>query len=125
MTDNFLSDIFEKLANDPSWPWRQDKAKGAVVYGNDKDVGGQFTTAESYTHPKFITQSPLSMAKLALMVIEKQTIIWSYRDEMGKVGNYGTMDREQLMLDFSLKELDIKPDQYAKIKERVEKAGAK
>ncbi len=116
-----LAKVFSDLANDPSWSRRTEEAdpRGTTEYKwciHNKDDTFHVFRAEQ--EAREYADSPLNMARLALMVSEKQTIIWSYRDEMGKVGNYGSMDREQLMLDFSLNELDINPDHYAKVKER-------
>jgi len=93
MTQDFnLAKVFADLANDPGWPWRVEHRAGIF----------------------------LTMARLALMVVDKQHIIWDYRDRHGRVGRHKGMDHQTVMLDLALKEYDINPDHYAKVKKRVE-----
>jgi len=102
----FLADRFRELANDPSWPPPKNRLELGMKYPELRDIYcGKF-----------------NMARLALMVVERQQIIWDYRDRDGKVSAHEGMDHQTVMLDFALKEYNINPDHYAKVKQRVDEA---
>ena len=64
----FLADTFRDLANDPSWPWHVDES---LYYSVRNKLGGRVAHID---HDEYATiaQSPLTMARLAIMVIEQK-----------------------------------------------------
>jgi len=72
----FLADIFRDLANDPSWPWTleptvrgQDLHKTIIKYGEEQ---GEWFQVNHVDFAAWVAQSPLTMARLALMVVERE-----------------------------------------------------
>jgi len=137
---NFLADIFEKLANDPSWPWearhknRLTRIEGvkehnipAHIVSISRDTQGRRITTFIATIntvkklpqnelAEFMAQSPLTMARLALMVVEIQK---------GRSLDRGCPDRGVALYDHVLGVLEVDLDHYTAVKERVEKAKVK
>lgn len=109
---NFLAGTFRDLANDSTWPWTSDSqfgirsvkgsiiARCAVATSIPSQLPNDFQ-AKATTN--FIAQSPINMARLAVMVIEQK-----YKWTPEEVKNFEQIKRD-----------------YANVKERVEKAEAK
>jgi len=104
----FLADQFEKLANDPSWPW-QFKKSGVITNTQGSPLTITANMLGGGLGP-LIASFPLTMARLALMVVEKerrfQDLSW------GGKGGLDSIARAIL-------QLDINPDHYANVKKRV------
>ena len=96
----FLADIFRDLANDPSWPWGT--APGNFIVSLTGHIVGEVPcTGCNDAHVPFIAQSPLTMARLALMVVDAE------------ICTSGSL---------ALDNFGIDPNHYAKVKKRVEEA---
>jgi len=101
----FLADIFEKLANDPSWPRIPEEAdsRGTTEFKwcvhNKDDTFHVFRTEQE---AREYAESPLDMARLALMVVdaEKRRL-------------------EVIDPEWTAEALGINPDYYANVKKRV------
>jgi len=121
-TDRFLSGIFEKLANDPSWPWTSKDQRIFRQYKRGDPVPPIIGTFLFAGQASFVAESPLNMARLALMVVEKETALAIAkvpplrRDASG----YGYSIEESRPL--IIQDLGISPDHYANVKDRVKKA---
>jgi len=96
----FLADQFEKLANDPSWPWKWGLSNTRLI-NIDGEVLGRLDV--NNRAGQFLVSSPLTVARLALMVVEK-------------------MEGPGIDVEFILNNEGINPDHYANIKKRVEEA---
>jgi len=115
----FLADIFHDLANDPSWPW---EAKyGAQILGvHGEDIGCIF--GQRNKQRRFIAQSPLNMARLALMVVEERRCRIGCEQLYMKDPGEHFIPGYQQQYDQALKEESITPSHYANVKKRVEEA---
>lgn len=132
-TDKFLADTFEKLANDPSWPqvkalltiscWPQPwqtatSMKDYQILDGNGDIVAKFDRFDirdaffSIINQATI-QSPLTMARLALMVVEERS---------HRIHDKYNIDR---MIKIALSKYGISPNHYANLKKRVADTEAK
>jgi len=103
MTLFSLAKVFADLANDPSWPWTSDNKAQSFVWSNDGHLVAQLKAPEVKL-TRFVAQSPLTMARLALMVVE------------------AIQQREGYDIELILNDEGISSDHYASVKKRVEEA---
>jgi len=114
-----LAKVLADLADDPSWPW--DIHNGTVRRSNGS------TNLADVLNPNFIdfiAQSPLTMARLALMVVEEKKMrlhsgAWLDWITKGKIGPSPSM---MITVDDALTKLEINPNDFASVKKRVDEA---
>ena len=95
----FLADTFCALANDPSWPWKTFYATGVLTASHNDGTQMQ---VDLHNVKELIISAPLTMARLALVVVERSVGHSSIPHVLHKEG--------------------INPDHYANVKERVKEA---
>ena len=111
-TPTFLADIFRDLANDPSWPWN--------IHNGTIQRSGRSTHLADVWNPNFLdflAQSPLTMARLALMVVEEKRGALKL-----KCDNWNCNHAWETHLQSTLINEHINFTHYANVKERVEEA---
>jgi len=115
MTPFSLAKVFADLANDPRWPWESNQVgetgKPRTYWTIRSRVTGKIVAAFIHyqVESESIAQSPLTMARLALMVVEV-----SIKAET-------TVTRYVTVRDI-LESERINPSHYANVKQRVEEA---
>jgi len=100
MTPFSLAQTFADLANDPNWPPDKERVKLGMKYPELRDI---------YC-------GKLTMARLALMVVEKEADRLYFKADRGWLS-----DLEQWIVE-AVNELEINPSHYANVKKRVEEA---
>jgi len=111
--DSNLAKVFSDLANDPSWPWEVYHDKYVVSKDKHSWKIQQFiahhaiyNTGQMY----FIADSPLTMARLALMVVEIDA------ERIADLDDVEMSER----INQALQNFGINPDDYANVKKRVD-----
>jgi len=99
----FLATTFRDLANDPSWPWDRDynSAYSGYSFYSKEEKLFELVKFKDGDIADFIVQSPLTMARLALMVVEKT-------------------ERPGIDVESILASEGINPADYANVRKRVE-----
>jgi len=119
--DFSLAKVFADLAGDPTWPWIFISQEKSIIKVHGNELNGNDYLGGRMYDPKrtrFVAQSPLTMARLALMVVEETA------KRHGKCSGWmetssGAASKMKDIFE-ALIEWGINPDHYAKVKERVE-----
>ena len=105
--DFSLKGVFADLAKDTSWPWSVHHELGTLACKYINNFRGRpIIKNVRDDHGDFIAQAPLTMARLALMVVEDDFKHHGYD-----------------LLNVVLSQRNINPDDFANVKKRVEGAG--
>jgi len=118
-----LAKVFADLANDPSWPWEleptvigQTSHKTIIKWGTAQH---EWFQVNDLRFASFVAQSPLTMARLALMVVEGFARSWFYRKRYGPTPD-DAFEKWDECIGLALEGCTINPDHYANVKKRVE-----
>lgn len=114
----FLADTFRDLANDPSWPWKShqvgDTGKPRTYWTVKSCITGK--TIAAFIHyqaeSEAIAQSPLTIARLALMLVEQKS--------KQVCEPYASAWSDERCLEWARDIYHIQDDHYTNVKKRVE-----
>ncbi len=104
----FLANEFKTLAEDKSWPWKSSLYETRFASIQEGTVIGILDAPQQ--QQKFILESPLHRAKLALMVVE----MWIGTD-IDQAIRHGWLNDH-------LKGMNINPDHFTEVKRRVDES---